>query len=254
MATWVTHIMIADQILKEADGLDRHGFCVGNIAPDCNIENEDWTSFTPSREVTHWMSGEDKTTSDGDLFYEEYIRKRTDEIKSKEQYGFLLGYYAHLITDAAFQKFIRDENRVKEVFRRIRADKDWKEKAGGYPENWDSVRRIISKETRMNEIFTMEAEYLKKHPDSGYLTEIVPLKEFPDYIDYLPHGCVARKIRIMGQIPEADESVVDPVSISREEHAFFVNHAVKLILWKFGQKGINAEGIRSLEINGNKSE
>ena len=121
MATWVTHIMIADQIMKEAGGLDRHGFYVGNIAPDCNMENEDWTSFTPSREVTHWMRGEDKTISDGDLFYEEYIRKRKDEIRSEEQYAFLLGYYAHLITDAAFQKFVRDENRVKAVWRRIKA-------------------------------------------------------------------------------------------------------------------------------------
>lgn len=235
MATWVTHIMIADQIMKEAGGLDRHGFCVGNIAPDCNIENEDWTSFTPSREVTHWMRGEDKTISDGDLFYEEYIRKRKDEIRSEERYAFLLGYYAHLITDAAFQKFVRDENRVKAVWRRIKANESWKEKAKGYPEDWNSVRMVIPRNIRMNEIFTMEAEYLKEHPNSGYLTEIVPLKEFPDYIDYLPHGCIVRKIRIMGRIPEVDERIGNPVSISREEYDFFVNDAVKLILRKFEQ-------------------
>ena len=87
----------------------------------------------------------------------------------------------------------------------------------------------------MNEIFTMEAEYLKEHPNSGYLTEIVPLKEFPDYIDYLPHGCIVRKIRIMGRIPEVDERIGNPVSISREEYDFFVNDAVKLILRKFEQ-------------------
>lgn len=49
MATWVTHLMIADSVLKTLTDLDRRGFCVGNIAPDCNVENEDWTSFTPSR-------------------------------------------------------------------------------------------------------------------------------------------------------------------------------------------------------------
>ena len=53
MATWVTHLMIADGVLQHFPSLDRHGFCVGNIAPDCNVENEDWTAFTPSREVTH---------------------------------------------------------------------------------------------------------------------------------------------------------------------------------------------------------
>ena len=49
MATWITHLMIADGVLERIPNLDRHGFCVGNIAPDCNVENEDWTAFTPSR-------------------------------------------------------------------------------------------------------------------------------------------------------------------------------------------------------------
>lgn len=53
MATWITHLMIADGVLERIPNLDRHGFCVGNIAPDCNVENEDWTAFTPSREVTY---------------------------------------------------------------------------------------------------------------------------------------------------------------------------------------------------------
>lgn len=50
MASWVTHLMIADGVLTQFPELDRRGFCVGNIAPDCNVENADWTAFTPSRE------------------------------------------------------------------------------------------------------------------------------------------------------------------------------------------------------------
>ena len=237
MATWVTHLMIADQIMKKAKGLDRCGFCVGNIAPDCNVENEDWTLFIPSRETTHWMSGEGKVVSDADLFYEEYMRKRGDEIKSEEHRAFLAGYYAHLITDAVFQKFIRDENRVKAVWKRIHADEQLREKSKDYPEDWNSVRKIIPKNMRMAEINTMEAEYLKEHPDSGYLTEIIPLKEFPDYIDYLPHGCIVRKIRIMGQIPEVDGNIVNPITISREEYHLFVDHTVELVLRRLIEKG-----------------
>lgn len=111
MATWITHLMIADGVLERIPNLDRHGFCVGNIAPDCNVENEDWTAFTPSREVTHWMQGERKKASDCDAFCDEYILKRKDKIKSAEEYAFLLEYYSHLITDAAFQVMIRDEIR-----------------------------------------------------------------------------------------------------------------------------------------------
>ena len=94
MATWVTHLMIADGVLKHFPSLDRHGFCVGNIAPDCNVENEDWTAFTPSREVTHWMSADKKVASDCERFYQEYIVRRMPEIRTNEELSFLLGYSA----------------------------------------------------------------------------------------------------------------------------------------------------------------
>ena len=89
----------------------------------------------------------------------------------------------------------------------------------------------------MAEINTIEAEYLKEHPDSGYLTEIIHLKEFPDYIDYLPHGCIVRKIRIMGQVPEVDGNIVNPITISREEHQLFVDHTADLVLRRLREKG-----------------
>ena len=83
MASWVTHLMIADSVMKQCPELDRHGFCVGNIAPDCNVESENWTTFTPSREVTHWMSQNRKVASDCDSFCNEYIHKRKNEIQSQ---------------------------------------------------------------------------------------------------------------------------------------------------------------------------
>ncbi len=83
MAGWVTHLSIADKIMKKQNRLDRRGFCVGNIALDCNVENEDWTSFTPSKKITHWMSNEIKTASDCDLFCDEYILNCYDKLEGK---------------------------------------------------------------------------------------------------------------------------------------------------------------------------
>ncbi len=40
MATWVTHLIIVDRVLERIPNLCRHEFCVGNIAPDCNVEKE----------------------------------------------------------------------------------------------------------------------------------------------------------------------------------------------------------------------
>ena len=241
MASWVTHLMIADGVLKCLPNFDRHGFCVGNIAPDCNLENEDWTSFTPPRAVTHWMSGERKVASDCDAFCENYILGRKDEIKTSEEYSFLLGYYCHLITDAAFQEMIRDDERVKATWRRIKEDKEMSIVAVGMAETWDSVKKLISKNERMREIYSIEAEYLRDHPNSGYLTEILPLKYFPDYIDYLPHGCIVRKIGIMGYLPKLDNSIIKYISISKKEYSAFVEKTISLTINKILEKNLYGE-------------
>jgi len=178
--------------------------------------------------VTHWMRGERKVASDCDSFCEEYILGRRSEIKTAEEYAFLLGYYAHLITDAAFQAMIRDGDRVKAVWNRIKANDDLLQRSMGMEETWDSVKKLIPNRNRMREIYAMEAAYLRDHPDSGYLTEILPLKDFPDYIDYLPHGCIVRKIGVMGYLPEPDDTL-EYITMSRAEYASFVEHTIKLV-------------------------
>lgn len=131
MATWITHLMIADRVLEAIPELDRQGFCVGNIAPDCNVENEDWTEFVPSREITHWMSADRKIATDCDRFYNEYIASRKEEIDTEQEMSFLLGYYAHLIADAEFQRYIRETERVSLAWERIKEHPVLSQKAKG---------------------------------------------------------------------------------------------------------------------------
>ena len=235
MATWVTHLMIADSVLQHFPGLDRRGFCVGNIAPDCNVENEDWTAFTPSREVTHWMQGERKKASDCDAFYEEYIAKRRAGIQSAEEYAFLMGYYAHLITDAAFQKMIRDVDRVKAAWKRIKKNENLREQSAGMEETWDNAKKLIPKRIWIGHIYSLEAEYLNAHQDSGYLTEILTLKKFPNYIDYLPEGAIVRKIGVMGYLPKRNEDLGEWIAISREEYEAYIGETIQTILKRFSE-------------------
>ena len=238
MATWITHLMIADGVLKHFPSLNRRGFCVGNIAPDCNVENEDWTAFTPSREVTHWMQGQRKKASDCDAFCEKYIASRRSEIKSAEEYAFLLGYYSHLITDAAFQAMIRNEDRVKAAWDRIKADKELFASSIGMEETWDSVKRLVSKQDRMKEIYSMESKYIRENPTTAYLTEILPLNEFPDYIDYLPTGAIVRKIGVMGYLPEYDVFTKKYITLSQEEYTAFVKGTIDLVVERFTENGL----------------
>lgn len=234
MATWVTHLMIADRLLERFGQLDRRGFCVGSIAPDCNVENADWTEFTPPRQVTHWMQGARKQMSDCDAFCQAYILQRSRADLSAEEYAFLLGYYAHLLTDAAFQAMIRDDQRVHAAWARVLAAPDLC--ADGLPAVWDSIKKLIPKQERLGDIAAIEAHYLRTHPTSGYLTEILPLQAFPDYIDYLPKGGIVRKIGVMGVLPEGDGSARRYIALSKEEYAAFVDAAVQLVADRFAEK------------------
>ncbi len=230
--------MIADRVLESIPELDKHGFCVGNIAPDCNVENEDWTQFVPSREVTHWMSNDRKVAADCEKFYDEYIANRKHEIDTNQELSFLLGYYAHLLADAEFQRHIRDTQRVASAWTRIKQHPILSCRANGLPENWDSVKKLIHENERMKDIYTIEAEYLDEHPTSSYLTEILGLKSFPNYIDYLPERAIVRKIGVMGHLPKKELSAFPFVVITREEYSTFLDTAAEQIIQRIIGKNL----------------
>lgn len=219
MATWISHMMIVDNLLKRGLNLDKIGFCVGNVAPDCNVENEDWTEFTPPRKVTHWMTGRSKLTVDYEGFYDEYIRDKT--FTSKEQYAFFMGYYAHLITDVQFQAMVRNEERVKKCFDRIKQRPEVRQKIKGYPENFDTLKQVFGKERTFYDVTVHEVNYLKKNLESAYNTILRKVNDFPDYMDILPKGAITRKIKIMAYEPE-DQSLDDFVFFDEKEYLDFI--------------------------------
>ncbi len=230
MALWVTHLMIADRVLKKLPHLDARGFCVGSIAPDCNQENADWTEFTPPREVTHWMNGKIKDEDDCDRFRDVYFLSRESEIETDEEYAFLLGYYAHLITDAMYMQFLMEENRVKATWQRILADEEAVKRAEGLECTWKNIRTVLPKEIRFAEIGAIERKYLDEHPDSGFIRYILPLTDFPDYIDYLPKGAIRRKIGVMGVVPEPLKAGKTFIGITEEELYGFVGSAAEFVI------------------------
>ncbi len=218
MAEWVSHLIVADRVLEQLPHLKRHEFCVGNIAPDCNIPNENWTEFTPPRQVTHWMQGKRKRASDCDRFYKEYIVNRLNEIQSKEELSFLLGYYSHLITDAELQRTIRDENRVAAAWERAKKIPELRAKAEGLNETWDSFKILFpNRNERMKDFYVIEREYLDGNPDSGY-------------IDYLPKNAIPMKIKLMYYMPILEEGKYPFIGFSRDEYCGFLERAVENVV------------------------
>ena len=233
MASWVIHTMVAEKLLKMIPGLDVRGFVVGNIAPDCNVENEDWTQFTPPRDVTHWMSGISKATADYESFYEKYVKLGLP----REQYAFYIGYYAHLITDAEFHMFMHDESRMHGRFERANTDADIREIIAGKREEFETLKSALGRKRMDLEQHCLEAEWLKKNPENLYENLLCKVTEFPDYIDYLPSGAIARKIPAM-QIAYAE--LVPPkifVFCTAEELEKFVDDTARKVYMRLSRHG-----------------
>ena len=67
------------------------------------------------------------------------------------------------------------------------------------------------------------------------MTEILPLKAFPDYIDYLPEGAIARKIGVIGYLPEINEGLGEWIAISREKYEAYIQETIQTILKRFSE-------------------
>lgn len=206
MCNWITHARIADILLERHPSLHARGFAIGSIAPDCNVENEDWTAFTPAREVTHWMKDKRKRTEDYLDFFARYYDGRVFPDSSEEK-SFLLGYAAHLIADAEYQIFFRSEAHVQSMYDRIKKVPDMADRLTGLPETFDSLKKAFTKWVVFGDVADWEEKYVLAHPDSCYHTLIRTLTAYPDYLDYLPTGAIVRKIPLLG--PNVTENTHD---------------------------------------------
>ncbi len=121
---------------------------------------------------------------------------------------------------------ICDGARVKAVWQRIRRRGLGNEPSAALPETWDSVKALLPAADRQRDVQALEAAYLSAHPDSGYLTDILPLKSFPDYADFLPPGAIVRKIGVMGTRPAPCQA--DFITLTPEEFDGFRQRTVSL--------------------------
>ncbi len=229
MANWITHIRIADKLLGYDLPLDARGFCIGSISPDCNIENADWSSFEPSREVTHFMTGKSKLTADFDGFFSKYIQDKS--FSNEEEKSFFLGYYVHLITDVEFTKFIRKDERVRNMYARIKERADLWEVLKGKPETFDTVKSVFDKDFRTRDIIHFEQKYILNTPQSSYNTILRKTEKFPDCLDILPKGAITRKIPIMAY-EVTSVCLADFIVFTEKEYEKFVDDTVNLIYEK----------------------
>lgn len=101
MASWLTHLRIAEKIKQRVAGIDFPYFIIGSIAPDSGVPDESHRNYTPSKEVTHWRyeKGDSIFDMDENAFYNSYLVPEKLMTRSDSTRSFLWGYYFHLIAD-----------------------------------------------------------------------------------------------------------------------------------------------------------
>lgn len=234
MANWITHTIVADILFERYSNLDERAFCVGNVAPDCNMPSG--KNFIPPREITHFMDGKDKLSARYDLFFEKYIENQS--FASNEKYSFLLGYYTHLITDVEYMRFCRDPEQLSRIFSRVRRHPEMAKVLAGGEENFMALRNAFGKKRIFSDIVLMENAYLKMNPDCSYNRILRNIEFFPNYLDFFPENYYAEKISMM--ISEYDcapkTAEEEYIFFTEEEYKNYLSQTSRLIVAKMEEK------------------
>jgi len=177
MATWMVHLRIAENLLKNYD-LHETEFLAGNIGPDSGIPNKNWTSYNPPKKVTHWFIETNGLIPqiDAESFYEKYLKDQLQMIEEKKL-SFLLGYYVHLLTDiewSIMHKSKQDNN--PEYNERIINDKNfiWEVK-----QDW----------------YGLDFEYICQNEDNIFNSKFTGIKDMINYVDYFPEDAFNIQIK-----------------------------------------------------------
>ena len=90
------------------------------------------------------------------------------------------------------------------MYERLRQVPEMAEKLAGYPEDFDSLKKVFTKWTVFGDIVDLEEKYILSHPNSCYNRIIRTITAYPDYLDFLPPGAIVRKIPFLG--PEVTQN------------------------------------------------
>lgn len=101
MASWLTHLRVAEKVKERITGIDFSYFLIGSIAPDSGMPDESQRSYTPSKEITHCRYQNENELADMDVsaFFDNYLVPEKIITRSDSTRSFLWAYYFHLITD-----------------------------------------------------------------------------------------------------------------------------------------------------------
>jgi hypothetical protein len=205
MASWIVHLRVAENLLREVPALDESQFAVGNIAPDSGIPDEKWENFSLHR-LSHWVHRCHRSCRDLDL-YRQYLQP-LDPAPDVNENSFLWGYFFHLLTDNLWTiqigrpthehhaaQFDADKNFIWEV------KKDW---------------------------YGLDFLYLREHPDNLFSRVFLHADYEGSDHEFMPAEAIRQRVAYIKQYYQrADDQIREMcarpfIYLSKNEMDFFV--------------------------------
>lgn len=206
MATWIAHMRIAEYFMRKNEKLNNEIFLVGNIGPDCGVPNEDWSIFTPDKNVTHWWSKDGKY-----IDYEDFKCKYLNV--ADIHYPFYLGYYFHLLTDIEWSK-LYEKKKLEPIY------------SDGLTRN----KRFIW--TIKEDWYGQDHLFLQSHPESIFYQIFSKIETFENnYFDFYPDNAFIRQIKYITNfyLSANEDAQRDFPYLSRMEMDDFVTKTIDAI-------------------------
>jgi hypothetical protein len=237
MATWIVHLRLAENLLHVIDGLDESYFAIGNIAPDSGIPDENWESFNPPPEVSHFESEVHGSFKLADLdFYRQYLGPmRKADVDSKKN-SFLLGYFFHLVTDNLW---------MQEIARPTHAR---------FAEEFEADPEFIWEVKR--DWYGLDLAYVRAYPESLFWRTFLDAEYTDDYLAFLPGDAIQQRLDyVKGLYQRRDEEIEESWGkrpnkyLTQEEVERFIDLGTRLLhdsyqlLWERGEDPAGASSI-----------
>ncbi len=153
MGTWISHLRVAENLLRVWQDVDPAAFAFGNLAPDSGIPNADWSAFDPPKTLTHFLrAGDDEGRCQDLVYYRTYLGAATTDLDPIHT-SFRLGYFCHLVCDNLWGWWIvqRSKQDYAALF------------AASSSTAWDPLKR---------DWYGLDFQYLQDHP-AGVFQRII---------------------------------------------------------------------------------
>lgn len=206
MATWITHLRVAERFISDYSKEEYKSFLIGNIAPDSGMLNEDKKTYTPPPEISHYRNNKIKKWKNDNLrFYKDYVRNNKNRMQNKEK-SFKTGYFYHLFLDDLWRYYIH------------------------LP-----IKIIYQKEFEQDPLFIWEIkkdwygidkEYVRDNPNWSTWSIFIESEYDGNYLDFYPKIAISSKIKNVKAFYSQTKNISRPCKyLQKEEMDQFIELA-----------------------------